>query len=85
MLVFYKPFKFSDIVFERWGRMVGQYKKNPLDMTVYRLSTVPDLYDVSLHDFHLYNNTLYMYKKTEAEIEVYVNETIKASRRVNTI
>jgi len=90
VLILYKPFRFSDVEFETSGRVVGYYNKNPFDITVNRVSTSPDLYDVLLYDFDLYymRRDIFqkiMFRKTEAEIEAYINTRIFEFRHANLI
>jgi len=95
MLVLYKPykFKFSDLVYAGSNIYVGwfndpnidRYKYGDIDIQVLSITTVPNLYDV-----YLYNTTTNKYrpimlKKTEAEIEFYVNTRIIELRHANTI
>jgi len=88
MLVLYKlyKFKFSDLVYRDPNIYVGRYSNSHFGIQVETQSTSPKLYNLYFVNTTRYNNTTEArYEKTEAEIEVILNQAIRIFRHVNTI
>jgi len=85
MLILYKPFKFSDLVYADNNIYVGRYSNSDLELKVIE-SRLPKLYNLYFVDTTLYKYvTETCYEKTEAEIEVIINQAIGKFRHVSTI
>jgi len=88
MLVLYKPykFKFSDLdIFTRSNKYTVWYNYVDIYIKVVQVSGSPNLYDGYIYNSIIAKYQQTLFKGSEYKVEVYVNERIKASRRVNTI